>query len=226
MKTASTLLFLELVDHGSAKIEFARYGRTTADYTRRLNNAGRWAVDGRKHAPLIAWPQDSISEAEAAAERSSCARQRSVAVVHVESTHHRDFVLFEPSMESALLGYLPSGGQPSTRLQRDADKLAEFCAAVARVFFQSSDSLAQRQASREVAQALTAKYGGGSVTSAIQWLAGKTGEASLQAILHGEAELAGALSISEVAAICEYAKATRAEVGPAIFRDADHRDHS
>ncbi|HDR8973074.1 TPA: hypothetical protein QDB32_003954 [Burkholderia vietnamiensis] len=207
----TTLLFLELAEHGSARLEFERYGRTLESYTRRLNSAGRWAAEGYAHAPLIAWLPDALSEAEAAAERASAARQRPVVVAPLARSRSvisgRDFILFEQSMEPALLGYLPFNGRRTIRQQRDADKLGDFCAAIVKVFFQAPDLVAQQQASRDVAKTLTAKYGGGSVTSAIQWLAGKTGEASLQAILLGDAELPGALSISEVVAICKCAKA-------------------
>ena len=48
-------------------------------------------------------------------------------------------------------------------------------------------------------KALRAKFGGGSITSAFAWLAGKAGSAALASVLSGEVELAGTLSIQEVA---------------------------
>src|SRR5437660_141780 len=48
-------------------------------------------------------------------------------------------------------------------------------------------------------KALRAKFGGGSITSAFAWLAGKAGSAALASVLSGEVELAGPLSTKEVA---------------------------
>jgi hypothetical protein len=205
-----TFLFLELVDHGLARLELDLYGRALESYSRWLNISGRWANKGSRHAPLIAWPLPALPEAEKAAVRASAARQRQVKVAHVTrcgTVADPAFVLFEPAMEPALLGYLSSHDPRLTLQQRDADKLADFCSAIARVFFEASDASGRQEASREVAKLLTAKYGGGSVTSAIQWLCGKAGHASLQAVLCGDAELPGSFSVAEVVAICDCARA-------------------
>lgn len=210
-------LLLELVDHGLARLDFQLYGRTLESYSRWLNSNGRWANKGSTHAPLITWLPSALPEAEKAAARASAAREREVKVAQVGwsgPVAARDFVLFERSMEPALLGHLPLRGQQSIRQQRDADKLADFCSAIARVFFEASDVSRRQEASHEVAKLLTAKYGGGSVTSAIQWLCGKAGYASLQAVLCGDAELPGSLLVAEE----EMMNNTKAKIGVFVDR--------
>lgn len=201
-------LLLSLPDHQLASMETQRHGESPSSYVRCLNSAGRWAVHGAGHSPLLVWRAEDGEGARAAAARASKARGRSVEVLsRGDSTwvEGRQIQLFTDASEPALLGYAAHSTAKARRLRNEADKLEAFCL-VARAASTAVDQEAFAQVSRAAAKALRAKFGGGSITSAFAWLAGRAGREALESVLSGEVELAGPLSVQEVAEAVELAQ--------------------
>ncbi|CAN7770744.1 hypothetical protein LJR290_007507 [Variovorax sp. LjRoot290] len=90
-------------------------------------------------------------------------------------------------------------------MRNEADKLEAFCLVV-RAASTAVDQEAFAEVSRAAGKALRAKFGGGSITSAFAWLAGRAGREALDNVLAGEVELAGPLSLQQVAEAAELAK--------------------
>ena len=83
------------------------------------------------------------------------------------------------------------------RLRTEADKLAAFCLVV-RAASAAADQAAFAEVGRAASKALRAKFGGGSITSAFAWVAGRSGQEALDSLVAGEVELTGPLSLQQV----------------------------
>jgi hypothetical protein len=194
-------LLLTLSDHRSATLELERHGGSPGAYTRFLNIEGRWAVHGSQHAPLLVWDPAHADVANAAAARATAARQRPVRVLSRGDSGWEDgrqIQAFSEAFEPALLGHTSQSAAKARRLRTEADKLEVF-ALIVRQASAAMDHEAFAAVRLAAGKALRAKFGGGSITSAFAWLAGKAGSAALASVLSGEVELAGTLSIQEVA---------------------------
>lgn len=207
-------LLLSLPDHQSASRETQRHGGSPGSHVRCLNSAGRWAVHGTAELPLLVWRAEDAEGARAAAARASKARGRSVEVLSrgdsgwVEGRQIRPFT---DASEPALLGYTAHSAAKARRLRNEADKLEAF-GLVVRAASTAVDQEAFAEVSRAAAKALRARFGGGSITSAFAWLAGRAGREALESVLSGEVELAGPLSVQEVAEAVELARRAQ-EIG-------------
>jgi hypothetical protein len=205
-------LLLSLPDHQLASVEAARHGGSPDSYVRCLNSVGRWAVHGTVHSPLLVWRVEDAEGARAAAARASKARGRSVQVLsRGDSTwaEGRQIQLFTDASEPALLGYAAHSTAKARRLRNEADKLEAFCLVV-RAASAAVDQEAFAEVSRAAGKALRAKFGGGSITSAFAWLAGRAGREALESVMSGEVELAGPLPVQEVAKPVELAQKAEA----------------
>lgn len=201
-------LLLSLPDHQLASLETARHGGSPSSYVRCLNSIGRWAVHGTDQSPLLVWRAEDADGARAAAARASEARGRSVEVLSRGDSRWvegRQIQLFTGASEPALLGYTAHSTAKARRLRNEADKLEAFCLVV-RAASTAVDQEAFAEVSRAAGKALRAKFGGGSITSAFAWLAGRAGREALDSVLSGEVELAGPLSVQEVAEAVELAQ--------------------
>lgn len=193
-------LLLSLVDHQLASMEAEQHGRSPGSYVRCLNTAGRWAIHGSAHSPLLVWHPTQTDAAHAAAERSSKARGRPIEVISRGNSgwvEGRDFQVFTDAFEPALHGYAAQSEAKARRLRTEADKLAAF-SMVVRAASTAADQQTFAEVSRAAAKALRAKFGGGSITSAFAWLAGRAGQEALDSLLAGEVELMGPLSMQQV----------------------------
>ena len=177
-------------------------------YVRCLNTAGRWAVHGTAQSPLLVWHSTQADAAQAAAERASTARGQSVEVVSRADLNGADGLLiqgFTDALEPALHGCAAQSGAKARRLRTEADKLEAFCMVV-RAASTAADQPAFAEVGRAASKALRAKFGGGSITSAFAWLAGRAGQEALQSVLAGEVELTGPLAIQQVVEAMELAQ--------------------
>lgn len=198
---SSTLyLLLSLADPRSTSLEAERHGGSQDSYARCLNIAGRWAVHGTAHSPLLVWPSTQAGEAHAAAERSAKARGRTIEVLSRSDsgwTEGREIQLFTDAFEPALLGHAASSEAKTRRLRTETEKLEAFCLVV-RKASAATNHEEFVEVSRAAAKALQAKFGGGSITSASEWLTGRKGQEALQSVLAGEVELTGSLSLRQI----------------------------
>jgi len=179
-------------------------------HARCLNAAGRWAVHGTADAPLLAWHADQADEARAAAERAAQAQGRRVEVLSRGDAaweEGREIRLFSEAAASALLGAAAPSAARARRLRVETDKLEAFCLVV-RQASAATDHEAFMRVSRAAGKALQVRFGGGSVSSASTWLAGPKGQEALQHVLAGEAELAGRLTLREIAETVALAQQT------------------
>ncbi|MDM0032048.1 hypothetical protein QTI33_07820 [Variovorax sp. J22P271] len=182
-------------------MELDRNGGAPGTYTRFLNIDGRWAVHGSQHAPLLVWDPAYADLANAAAARATAARQRPVVVLSRGDSgweEGREIQVFIEAFESALLGHTAHSAAKARRLRTEADKLEAF-SLIVRQASAAMDHEPFASVRLAAGKALLAKFGGGSITSAFAWLAGKAGSAALASVLSGEVELAGPLSTKEVA---------------------------
>ena len=85
----------------------------------------------------------------------------------------------------------------ASRLRAEADKLEAFCVVV-RAASAAADHAAFVEVSRAASEALRARFGGGSITSAFAWLTGREGSAALQSVVDGRVELTGPLTLAQV----------------------------
>lgn len=201
-------LFLCLADHQLTSQESQRHGGSRDRYVRCLNIDGRWAVHGAPGAPLLVWHATQANEAHSAAERSTNARRRPVEVLSRSDSgwlEGREIQVFTPAFEGALLGHTAQSAAKVRRLRIEADKLEAFCLVVRQASI-ASNHAEFAEISRVAAKALHAKFGGGSITSASAWLAGRKGAQALQSVLAGEVELIGPLSMQEFAEIVALAQ--------------------
>ena len=178
-----------------------------ASRVRCLNTAGRWAVHGATQSLLLVWHPAQANAAHAAAERSSQSRNRPVEVVSRDNsswTEGREIQVFTDAFEPALHGYTDHSAGKARRLRTEAEKLAAFCIIV-RAASAAADHDAFSEVSRAASKALHAKFGGGSITSAFAWLAGRAGREALESVLAGDVELTGPLSIEQVVQAVELA---------------------
>ncbi len=170
-------------------------------FVRALNGAARWAVLDHSQAPFLAWHSDDMAAAQAAAQHASEAHGRAVRVIsHSDDNWQEgpDFQLFSEAHAPVLLGPARQSEARTRRLRTEADKLAAFCFVV-RAASVAPDHAAFTEVSRAASKALQAKFGGGSITSAFAWVAGRAGRDALESVLTGETDLKGPLSIQEVA---------------------------
>ncbi|MDM0022076.1 hypothetical protein [Variovorax saccharolyticus] len=177
-----------------------------------LNSAGRWAFHGSAQSPLLAWRAEDGAAAQAAAERASRARGRAVqALPRADASwlEGREILIFSELLEPALLGCAPHSAAKARRLRNEADKLEAF-SMVVRAASEAADHDAFTEVSRAATTALRAKFGGGSITSAFAWLAGRFGQEALESVLTGEVDLEGPLSVQQVVAAVTLAR--RAEL--------------
>ncbi|MDM0001903.1 hypothetical protein QTI24_25075 [Variovorax sp. J22P240] len=201
-------LLLSLADHPLASQEAHRHDGAPGAYIRCLNVAGRWAVHGTTHTPLLVWHATQASAAHAAGERASRARNCPVEVVSrgdAGGPEGRQIQLFTDAFESALLGSAARSEARSRRLRNEADRLAAF-SLIVRAASTAADQEAFAEVSRAAAKALRTKFGGGSITSTFAWLAGQAGRDALESVLAGEVELTGPLSLREVVEAAELAQ--------------------
>lgn len=201
-------LVLALPDHRLAAAELSAHGGSPGQYLRCLNTTGRWATHGTAHAPLLVWSADDQEAARSAATRASAARGRDIQPLSLGKSdwvEGRNFTLFTEALESVLLGYLPYSNAKAQRLQVEADKLQTFAAVVVAAAA-ATDQDSFMEVRRSASQLLRRRFGGGSVTSACAWLAGKAGQAALDSALAGDIELTGLLSIAEVAEVVRWAR--------------------
>jgi hypothetical protein len=201
-------LVLILDDHGSAAAEHAQHGRDPGSYTRCLNVDGRWAVHASAHAPLLVWHPAHADAARAAAARASEAQRRPVQVLTRGDSgwvEGRDIQVFSEAHEAALLGHVAHSAAKARRLRTEADKLEAFCLIV-RQASAAKDHEEFAAVRLAAGKALRAKFGGGSITSAFAWLAGKSGSAALTSVLSGEVDLEGSLSLQQVVEAVELAR--------------------
>lgn len=172
-----------------------------ASFARLLDTAGRWAVLGSAQAPLLVWPAAQAEAARAAADRAAQSRGRRVEVVsrtEADWLEGRDIQPFTDAFEAALHGAAALSAAKARRLRTEADKLEAFCRVV-RAASAAADQAAFAEVGRAASQALRAKFGGGSITSAFAWLAGPASQKALQSVLAGEVALAGTLSTRQIA---------------------------
>lgn len=204
-------LVLCLADHGLAAIEAERHGRPQTSYVRCLNTTGRWAIHGTSQSPLLVWPSSQTSAASEAAARASKSRKRLIQVVtrgQSDWIEGHNIRLFTTVNEAMLHEFEAQSSAKARRLRTEADKLEAFCL-IARAAATAADHDAFTEVSRAAAKAPRAKFGGGSITSAFAWLAGRAGREAVESVLAGEVELAGPLTIREV--VDAVASATNAD---------------
>lgn len=214
-------LLLTMTDHQLASLELQRHGGSMGQYVRCLNRAGRWAIHGSPATPLLVWPASEPEKAQAAAKRAAEARRRPIAVITRSNSawvEGRDIQFFSESLASVLEGYVPHSEGKARRLQIELEKLEANC----QVVQAASTAVGPQElaaVSRAAAQALRAKFGGGSMTSAIAWLAGRAGRDALVSVLAGEVEPSGVLSIEQIIAaadLAQKAEAIRAEASSRV----------
>lgn len=182
-------LFLALPDHAQAANELRMNGRDKNAYMRFLNVTGRWATQGSAHAPLLTWPINSPNEAEDAAQKASKARGRVVKVISRESINPEcGFVQpYSSARASALLGALPFTEARAIRNALEVEKLIAYACAVTRVFGNPHRDIAEIVSAKKIVlKELRQQFGGGSMTSAVAWLNGKSGLAAFELMIAGE----------------------------------------
>ena len=173
-------LVLEMEAHGLARRADMIRGGLNHRY---LNVTGRWSAGGSQAVPLLSWVDHDC--ATAAATAASDARRRSVVVTGIGAADQNAFRPFDEGLADALLGYLPYSDAATRRLEDRRLKLMRNAEAVLAVA-DAVDNDAAMAASQEAASALRKHYGGGSVTSATQYLAGKDAAEILARVLDGE----------------------------------------
>jgi len=149
-----------------------------------------------------------LEVAREAAARATEAQRRSVEVLTRGNSgwvEGRDIQVFTEASEPALLGPTPHSAAKARRLRTEADKLEAFCLIV-RQASEAQDHEAFAAVRLAAGKALRAKFGGGSITSAFAWLAGKAGSDALASVLSGEVELEGPLCLPEVVAATKLAR--------------------
>jgi hypothetical protein len=201
-------LLLSLADRPPTALAPDPAGGSQGGEVRCLNSNGRWAVRGIARSPLLAWHPAQAGAAQAAAERASKARGRPVEVLsRAYSTwvEGREIQLFTDAFEPALHGHAAQSEGKARRLRTEAEKLAAFCVVV-RAASGAADHASFAEVSRAASKALSARFGGGSITSAFAWLAGRAGQEALESVIAGEVELTGPLSIHQVIEAVELAQ--------------------
>jgi len=204
----SQYLLLSLADHPLASQEAPRQGAAPSGDVRCLNVAGRWAVHGTTHTPLLVWHPTQSGAAQAAGERAAQARNAPVEVVSRGDASWLEgcqIQVFTDAFEPALLGSAAQSEARARRLRTEADKLAAF-SLIVRGASTAADQEAFAEVGRAAAQALRAKFGGGSITSTFAWLAGQSGRDAMESVLVGEVELTGPLSLRQVVEAAELAR--------------------
>lgn len=220
----TSYLLLSLADYQQASPDLARQSGLSAPPVRCLSTSGRWAALGSTRAPLLVWPVSQAKQAQEAAERASRARGRPVEVTTQTNTswmEGRDIQTFSDAFESALLGHEALSAGKARRLQVEVEKLEAFCLVV-QAASAAPDHEALSAVSRAAAKALHAKFGGGSVTSAFAWLAGRHGHETLESVLAGEVELAGSISIQQAEEAIRLASEAEAIRESAEIKGARH----
>lgn len=173
-------------------------------YARKLNTVGRWAVHGTAQSPLLVWPATDAAAAQAAAARASEARGKTIAVMAsgdadgTDGAEAGEVQPFTDEFEPALHRPAAQSEARARRLRTEAEKLEAFCRVV-RAASTAADQAAFAEVGRAASKALRAKFGGGSITSAFAWLAGRSGQDALDSVLTGEVALDGALSLQQLA---------------------------
>jgi len=165
----SQYLLLSLADHPLASQEAPRQGAAPSGDVRCLNVAGRWAVHGTTHTPLLVWHPTQSGAAQAAGERAAQARNAPVEVVSRGDASWLEgcqIQVFTDAFEPALLGSAAQSEARARRLRTEADKLAAF-SLIVRAASTAADQEAFAEVGRAAAQALRAKFGGGSITSTL-----------------------------------------------------------
>ena len=201
-------LLLSLADHPPTTSASEPHGGSHARDVRCLNSAGRWAVRGTARSPLLVWHPAQARAAQAAAERASEARGHPVELLsHADSTwvEGREIQVFTDAFEPALHGHAAQSEGKTRRLRTEAEKLAAFCVVV-RAASSAADHASFAEVSRAASKALSARFGGGSITSAFAWLAGRPGQEALESVISAAIELPGPLSIHQVIEAVELAQ--------------------
>ncbi|MGJ7582199.1 hypothetical protein ACSFA3_18595 [Variovorax sp. RHLX14] len=91
----------------------------------------------------------------------------------------------------------PQSAGKARRLRTEADKLAAFCLVV-RAASTAADQAAFAEVGRAASKALRASFGGGSITSAFAWVAGRSGQEALDSVVAGDVSLTGPLTLEQV----------------------------
>jgi hypothetical protein len=171
---------LTLPDHAGALRVQAIHGLRQS---RSLNVTGRWAAEGSKPVPLLTWGDaDSASTAAGVAAE---ARGRTVIVTDVALDHPAHFKMFSEAHRPALLGYLPYTEAAARKLEAERVKTMLYAIAVL-TFAEAETKEAKEVAAKQAARELARHYGGGSVLSAAQYLAGTRARDVLARVLDGE----------------------------------------
>jgi len=95
------------------------------------------------------------------------------------------------------------------RLRLEVDKLEAF-SLIVRAASAAPNHEAFAEVSRAAANALRAKFGAGSITSAFTWLGGAAAQAALDSVLAGQVALTGPLSAAEITQAIGMAKQAEA----------------
>ena len=147
----SQYLLLSLADHPLASQEAPRQGAAPSGDVRCLNVAGRWAVHGTTHTPLLVWHPTQSGAAQAAGERAAQARNAPVEVVSRGDASWLEgcqIQVFTDAFEPALLGSAAQSEARARRLRTEADKLAAFSLIV-----RGASTAADQEAFAEVGRA-------------------------------------------------------------------------
>lgn len=183
-----TCFLLSLVDHRQAENEFANYG---VHHPRLLNITGRWSASGSRAVPLLGWLD--VAMASQAAARASSARSRAIEVVQAPSGAEGVIHGLSGPDHPALLGYLPYAAAAAHGMAADVAKTMTFAGAVLSVF--GSDVPGRPEdAAKELHRSMKAKFGGGSVVSAAQFLCGRRAHDVLWRVIEGEIECSSGLT--------------------------------
>ncbi|MBS0449666.1 MAG: hypothetical protein JSS14_00005 [Proteobacteria bacterium] len=121
----------------------------------------------------------------------------------------REIQTFSESHEAALHGFAAQSEAKARRLRTEAEKLEAFCTVVLAAAV-AKDQASFAEVSRAASSAMRVKFGGGSITSAFAWLAGREGRSALESVLAGEVDLAGRLSLKQVVEATELARQAEA----------------
>ncbi len=214
-----SFIVLELEAHGLALQADALYGGWNHRY---LNVTGRWSARGSETVQLISWPD--MASAAVAAEVASKARGRPVKVSSMGTISSngevdaRGFSAYGDELHGALLGYLPYTGAAAANLEARRLKMMRYASAVWMLLSECAmkGTEAGVAASRSAAKGLHKQYGGGSVVSAIQYLAGKDADDLLGRVLDGELQCSEGMTPEKLLACVKASRGSEYGQGQAM----------
>lgn len=190
--------------HGSAAREDQLYGGPA--HHRYLDVYGRWVAQGTPMIPLLAW--DSPDAAQAACATASSVRK---GAIEVSTVAGGNFVpgnllrLFAPTDAPALAGQLPRERITNTKLAADCHKMMVFTRAVL-ALHEAQDDTAKLHATALWNRIISQAFGGGSVVSASQFMAGRRAAHVISRYLCGSLVEDDELPLSDIARAVEIAR--------------------